>query len=228
MTDKLNDLFSSNRAWAAEMERTRPGFFTGLANQQKPKYMWIGCSDSRVPANEITGLDPGEIFVHRNVANVVVHSDLNCLSVVQFAVDVLKVEQIMDISSRLVVNQTALKLKQAPIRQLIDALAAAAANAQIEGDDFSASSRSLPTRLKNYTQISKKEYEVTGTLTIKGQAREVKFPLKLTAQGQQAVFAGGFTVKRGDFSIGEGMWSKFDVVANDVQVNFQLTAQAGK
>ncbi|TAF79549.1 MAG: carbonic anhydrase, partial [Curvibacter sp.] len=76
MTDKLNDLFSSNRAWAAEMERTRPGFFTGLANQQKPKYMWIGCSDSRVPANEIIGLAPGEIFVHRNVANVVVHSDL--------------------------------------------------------------------------------------------------------------------------------------------------------
>ena len=76
--------------------------------------------------------------------------------------------------------------------------------------------------------VSPGEYEVTGTLTIKGQAREVKFPLKLTARGQQAVFAGGFTVKRGDFSIGEGMWSKFDVVANDVQVNFQLAAQAGK
>lgn len=72
------------------------------------------------------------------------------------------------------------------------------------------------------------EYEVIGTLTLKGQAREVKFPLKLTAQGAQAVFAGGFTVKRGEFAIGDGMWSKFDVVANDVQVNFQLTALAGK
>ena len=76
--------------------------------------------------------------------------------------------------------------------------------------------------------VSPGEYEVTGTLTIKGQAREVKFPLKLTAQGPQAVFAGGFTVRRGDFAIGEGMWSKFDVVANDVQVSFQLVAQAGK
>ena len=95
MTDKLNDLFSRNREWAAEMERTRPGFFTGLANQQKPQYMWIGCSDSRVPANEIIGLAPGEIFVHRNVANVVVHSDLNALSVIQYAVDALKVEHIM-------------------------------------------------------------------------------------------------------------------------------------
>ena len=95
MTDKLNDLFSRNREWAAEMERSRPGFFTGLANQQKPKYMWIGCSDSRVPANEIIGLAPGEIFVHRNVANVVVHSDLNALSTIQFAVERLKVKHIM-------------------------------------------------------------------------------------------------------------------------------------
>jgi carbonic anhydrase len=77
------------------MERTRPGFFTSLVKQQKPKFMWIGCSDSRVPANQITGLDPGEVFVHRNVANVVVHSDLNALSTVQFAVEMLKVEHIM-------------------------------------------------------------------------------------------------------------------------------------
>jgi carbonic anhydrase len=77
------------------MERTRPGFFSALMQQQKPKFMWIGCSDSRVPANQITGLDPGEVFVHRNVANVVVHSDLNALSTVQFAVEMLKVEHIM-------------------------------------------------------------------------------------------------------------------------------------
>jgi len=77
------------------MERDRPGFFTSLVKQQTPKYMWIGCSDSRVPANQITGLDPGEVFVHRNVANIVVHSDLNALSAIQFAVDMLKVEHIM-------------------------------------------------------------------------------------------------------------------------------------
>jgi carbonic anhydrase len=82
----LKDLFSHNRAWAAQMERERPGFFSGLTQQQRPKYMWIGCSDSRVPANQITGLEPGEVFVHRNVANVVVHSDLNALSAIQFAV----------------------------------------------------------------------------------------------------------------------------------------------
>jgi carbonic anhydrase len=94
MTD-LNNLFANNRSWAANIERQRPGFFTGLANQQRPKYMWIGCSDSRVPANEITGLDPGEVFVHRNVANVVVHSDLNALSTIQFAVERIKVEHVM-------------------------------------------------------------------------------------------------------------------------------------
>ncbi len=95
MSKTLDDLFSHNRAWAAEMERERPGFFTGLVKQQTPKYMWIGCSDSRVPANQITGLEPGEVFVHRNVANVVVHSDLNALSAIQFAVERLKVEHIM-------------------------------------------------------------------------------------------------------------------------------------
>jgi carbonic anhydrase len=89
------DLFAHNRAWAAQMERERPGFFSSLTQQQAPKYMWIGCSDSRVPANQITGLDPGEVFVHRNIANVVVHSDLNALSTIQFAVDMLKVEHIM-------------------------------------------------------------------------------------------------------------------------------------
>jgi carbonic anhydrase len=91
----ITDLFAHNRAWAAQMERDRPGFFSGLTQQQKPKYMWIGCSDSRVPANQITGLEPGEVFVHRNVANVVVHSDLNALSAIQFAVEMLKVEHIM-------------------------------------------------------------------------------------------------------------------------------------
>ena len=95
MPTSISDLFAHNRQWAAEMERTRPGFFTNLKSQQKPKYMWIGCSDSRVPANQITGLEPGEVFVHRNVANVVVHSDLNALSTIQFAVEMLKVEHIM-------------------------------------------------------------------------------------------------------------------------------------
>jgi carbonic anhydrase len=95
MTTSLQDLFTHNRAWAAQMEQDRPGFFTGLKSQQNPKYMWIGCSDSRVPANQITGLEPGEVFVHRNVANVVVPTDLNCLSTIQFAVDQLKIEHLM-------------------------------------------------------------------------------------------------------------------------------------
>jgi carbonic anhydrase len=95
MTQALDDLFAHNRAWAAQMERERPGFFTNLKSQQRPKYMWIGCSDSRVPANQITGLEPGEVFVHRNVGNVVVHSDLNSLSTVQFAVERLKVAHVM-------------------------------------------------------------------------------------------------------------------------------------
>jgi carbonic anhydrase len=95
MSTSLQHLLDNNRAWAQRMERQRPGFFSQLAQLQTPKYLWIGCSDSRVPANEITGLDPGEVFVHRNVANVVVHSDLNALSVIQFAVDHLKVEHIM-------------------------------------------------------------------------------------------------------------------------------------
>jgi carbonic anhydrase len=95
MTTSISDLFAHNRAWAAQMEAERPDFFTSLVQQQTPKYMWIGCSDSRVPANQITGLEPGEVFVHRNVANVVVHSDLNALSTIQFAVERLKVSHVM-------------------------------------------------------------------------------------------------------------------------------------
>ncbi|MGQ0710545.1 MAG: carbonate dehydratase [Rhodoferax sp.] len=95
MTKPLTELFEANRAWARTMEAQRPGFFTGLTTQQRPQYMWIGCSDSRVPANEIVGMDPGEVFVHRNIANVVVHSDLNALSTIQFAVDLLKVQHVM-------------------------------------------------------------------------------------------------------------------------------------
>jgi carbonic anhydrase len=95
MSDDLQHLLEHNRRWAAQIEAERPGFFTKLSQQQSPRYMWIGCSDSRVPANQITGLDPGEVFVHRNVANVVVPTDLNCLSTVQYAVDVLKVEHLM-------------------------------------------------------------------------------------------------------------------------------------
>jgi carbonic anhydrase len=91
----LSHLFAKNRAWAAEMLRHDPGFFERLSRQQAPQHLWIGCSDSRVPANQIVGLLPGEMFVHRNVGNVVVHSDLNCLSALQFAVDVLRVGHII-------------------------------------------------------------------------------------------------------------------------------------
>jgi len=95
MITSTQNLFDHNRAWAAQMKAERPGFFTGLEAQQSPKYMWIGCSDSRVPANQITGLEPGEVFVHRNVGNVVVPTDLNCLSTIQYAVDQLHVNDLM-------------------------------------------------------------------------------------------------------------------------------------
>lgn len=91
----LDHLFENNRIWARDIEQRTPGFFSRLQQQQSPQYLWIGCADSRVPANEICGLLPGELFVHRNVANVVVHSDLNCLSVMEFAIDSLKVKHIM-------------------------------------------------------------------------------------------------------------------------------------
>jgi carbonic anhydrase len=92
---ELSHLFTKNRAWAESIKAAQPGFFAELAQQQSPEYLWIGCSDSRVPANQITGLAPGEVFVHRNIANVVVHTDFNCLSVMEFAVNVLKVKHIM-------------------------------------------------------------------------------------------------------------------------------------
>lgn len=95
MTRSLEDLLRNNQSWAERVRREDPGFFERLSRQQAPKYLWIGCSDSRVPANQILGLDPGEVFVHRNVANLVVHTDLNCLSTIQFAVDLLKVEHIL-------------------------------------------------------------------------------------------------------------------------------------
>ena len=95
MRDDLDELLENNQRWAAAVNAREQGFFTRLAKQQNPKYMWIGCADSRVPANELTGLDPGEVFVHRNVANVVVHSDLNALSTIQFAVEHLQVQHII-------------------------------------------------------------------------------------------------------------------------------------
>jgi len=91
----IRKLFENNRQWAKKTEDQNPAFFSELAKQQSPDYLWIGCSDSRVPANQIIGLLPGEVFVHRNIANIVVHSDLNCLSVIQYAVDVLKVKHII-------------------------------------------------------------------------------------------------------------------------------------
>ena len=119
----LKHLFANNRAWAAKMTRQDPEFFSRLSSQQAPQYLWIGCADSRVPANEIVGLAPGELLVHRNVANVVVHADLNCLSVLQFAVEVLEVEHIIvcghygcggPISS---VVSTAVRLKAREVRR---------------------------------------------------------------------------------------------------------------
>ncbi|WP_026971017.1 carbonate dehydratase [Aliagarivorans marinus] len=92
---ELTQLLKNNRQWAAKIKEQSPDFFHELSQQQAPEYLWIGCSDSRVPANQIAGLAPGEVFVHRNIANVVVHSDLNCLSVIQYAVEVLKVKHIM-------------------------------------------------------------------------------------------------------------------------------------
>jgi len=92
---QLRELLDRNREWAQRVRAEDPGFFKRLSSQQAPKYLWIGCSDSRVPANQIMGLAPGEVFVHRNIANVVVHTDLNCLSTIQFAVDLLKVEHIL-------------------------------------------------------------------------------------------------------------------------------------
>ena len=93
--DHIDGLLDNNQRWATETEERSPGFFSRLLKQQTPQYLWIGCADSRVPANELVGLLPGELFVHRNIANVVVHSDLNCLSVIQFAVDQLQVRHII-------------------------------------------------------------------------------------------------------------------------------------
>lgn len=92
---QIPELFENNRKWAESRLKENPDFFNKLANQQTPRYLWIGCADSRVPANQICGLEPGEVFVHRNVANLVVHTDMNCFSVVQFAVEVLKVKDIV-------------------------------------------------------------------------------------------------------------------------------------
>ncbi len=93
--DDIQELFDHNREWAAQMEQDDPGFFARLAKQQKPNFLWIGCSDSRVPANQITGLMPGEVFVHRNVANIVMQTDLNCMSVVDFAIRKLQVRHVI-------------------------------------------------------------------------------------------------------------------------------------
>lgn len=92
---KVKELLERNREWAAKQIQADPEFFTRLEHQQKPKFLWIGCSDSRVPANQITGLPPGQVFVHRNIANLVLHTDFNCLSVIQYAVEVLEIEHII-------------------------------------------------------------------------------------------------------------------------------------
>jgi carbonic anhydrase len=126
MTTQLKELLDSNRLWAAKTEARTPGFFTGLLQQQAPQYLWIGCADSRVPANELVDLLPGELFVHRNVANVVVHSDLNCLSVIQFATDLLKVKHIIIVGHsgcggvRAALNDTRIGLADNWIRHVQD------------------------------------------------------------------------------------------------------------
>src|SRR6187200_21829 len=94
-SETLSHFFDNNRAWSGRIRQQDPGFFERLSKQQAPSCLWIGCSDSRVPANQVVGVDPGELFVHRNVANLVVHTDLNCLSVLQFAVDMLKVRHVV-------------------------------------------------------------------------------------------------------------------------------------
>jgi len=95
MMSSLNKIFKNNVAWANKIKQENPHFFQSLADQQNPEYLWIGCSDSRVPANELLGMQPGEVFVHRNIANQVIHTDLNCLSVIQYAVEILKVKHII-------------------------------------------------------------------------------------------------------------------------------------
>jgi carbonic anhydrase len=126
MSTQLKELLDSNRLWAAKTEAHTPGFFTQLLQQQTPQYLWIGCADSRVPANELVDLLPGELFVHRNVANVVVHSDLNCLSVIQFATDLLKVKHIIIVGHsgcggvRAALNDTRIGLADNWIRHVQD------------------------------------------------------------------------------------------------------------
>jgi carbonic anhydrase len=126
MPTPLQDLLDSNRLWAAKTEARTPGFFTNLLRQQAPQYLWIGCADSRVPANELVDLLPGELFVHRNVANVVVHSDLNCLSVIQFATEMLKVAHIIVVGHsgcggvRAALNDTRIGLADNWIRHVQD------------------------------------------------------------------------------------------------------------
>jgi len=95
MCNEIGQLLENNRRWSAAMQHDDPDYFSRLANLQLPRYLWIGCSDSRVPANQVVGLDPGDLFVHRNIANMVIHSDLNCQSVLQFAVDVLRVKHVL-------------------------------------------------------------------------------------------------------------------------------------
>lgn len=92
---RIQEVFDNNRLWAEKVNKEDPDFFANLSEQQSPEYLWIGCSDSRVPANTLLGMDPGEVFVHRNIANQVIHTDLNCLSVIQYAVEVLKVKHII-------------------------------------------------------------------------------------------------------------------------------------
>jgi carbonic anhydrase len=176
----LHHLFESNKAWADSIREQDPDFFLKLSQQQSPSYLWIGCSDSRVPANEIVGLLPGELFVHRNIANMVVHTDLNCLSVMQFAVDILKVRHIIVCGHygcsgvRAVFRRERLGLSDNWLRHVQDVREKHEKRLTFKGDDAKASDRlcelNVIEQVSNvcHTSIARDAWERGQELTVHG------------------------------------------------------------